>query len=1299
MPFVSNGIIALVCCFIFITGKAFALPNVYPLYLEKNLNNGEIYSLARKQGGYLWLGTDNGLKRYDGYELQSFVNIPDDDSSIGSNAIGALYIDSDNTLWAGGNELNLYNAEYEKFKRYDVSSGAAIRAISKDYKGVVWFGGEGFGLRGFDPKDETLKYKTLLEEPARFIRAIVNSTVDNTLWVATSDGIFHFNPDTRRAKKYLLPQNAASGSSSLHDLCMTPEGGLWLASHQGIYTFNSATEKFSSLPIGRFAENHEVHTPLRLMCDSKGDVWIGTDQHGVYRYSNEKKQAQHFPPSIGEDYAFPNGAVSEIIEDERGSIWFSVTGKGVFRVSEEFDAFSTIRDGFGQDQVAAQYPVTDIIEDAKGLLWMATEGGGIVKYDPLRKEFERYLKPEEGEHSVHSNFILSLTEDGNGNIWFSTFGGGLGKFDTQEFSFVNYTNALAAQSSSGMEHSDISQVVYDSRGKLLLALKFKGLQVFDLKNGDLDSFFPFGKTGREGEISNYSINKILPDNKGNYWIGGDSGLEYFNFEMQSFSSFGSADIKAVKDLFLDDNNMLWIASSNGLITVDLNSKSIRRQTKLDGLADNYMLSVDRDQKGVFWLGTRGGLNRYEPGSGVFEKFDFYDGFSAYKTNRFAHILSKNGMFYFASESGVTTFDPSVNIKNKFAPKAVIKNMYFHSSDVKQEEGGRQSAAYIQSVEMNFDRSDIAFEFAALNFISPQKNTYRYRLQGYEKSWNEVGGLQRLASYKNLDPGEYTFSVWAANNNGVWSPEAVSVSVFVSAPWWEKLWARLLFLLIALAAVYLAVLAKFKNKVNREKILEQLIKRKTTELRIANDAITKLNQGLEKRVEMRTQELLVEIEERRIAEAKLFHMAFHDALTGLPNRSWLTQHIETLIKHVKSSKVNAFGLLFLDGDRFKQINDIHGHLLGDLLLIAASKRLSSLLENGQQAVRLGGDEFTILVDQVESSEQLVSLSKAVIKAFEKPFLIEQNTIYFKVSVGIVLCDSTYDKTEHVLRDADIAMYAAKDKGKGTYKLFDADMRDQTIELIELENELYKAIKNDDLALFYQPIVDTVTGQPVGFESLLRWRHKSRGFVSPCKFIPIAEENGVILELGSWVIESVFQQIDVWSRELPVETLLPVSINLSAVQLTQPKLIERLDQLFTKYCLGPQFIKFEITETAIMENSKEVSQVLDALRFREIELSIDDFGTGYSSLSYLDKLPVSVLKIDKKFIDDILLEDDNSAKEIVRATISLAHSLRMKVVAEGIEVQEQYDLLNEYQCNFAQGYFISEPLDVTQATQYL
>jgi diguanylate cyclase (GGDEF)-like protein len=380
---------------------------------------------------------------------------------------------------------------------------------------------------------------------------------------------------------------------------------------------------------------------------------------------------------------------------------------------------------------------------------------------------------------------------------------------------------------------------------------------------------------------------------------------------------------------------------------------------------------------------------------------------------------------------------------------------------------------------------------------------------------------------------------------------------------------------------------------------------------------------------------------------------------------------------------------MDVDRFKVVNDSLGHTTGDKLLIAVSERLSESLRRGDTFARLGGDEFSVLLEDVKNRGEALSIAERMQGRLEKPFHVNGKEIYTSVSIGIAFSSPEHHQPEHLLRNADIAMYHAKTAGDSGCAVFDTGMYTNAVGRLQLETDLRQAIKEKDFCLHYQPIVSIKNGIIVGYEALVRWQHSDRGLIYPSQFIHVAEETGLIRELGQWVLQESCRQLKTWQRSLPDGASLTISVNISSKQLL-PNFVDEIKDTLKDAALAPGDLVLEITESIIMENAQVIAPMLTQLKELDVKIHIDDFGTGYSSLSYLHQFPVDVLKIDRSFVQRLGERGENL--EIVKAIITLANSLNMEVIAEGIETENQRLKLEELGCQYMQGYMISRPLDV-------
>ena len=473
-------------------------------------------------------------------------------------------------------------------------------------------------------------------------------------------------------------------------------------------------------------------------------------------------------------------------------------------------------------------------------------------------------------------------------------------------------------------------------------------------------------------------------------------------------------------------------------------------------------------------------------------------------------------------------------------------------------------------------------------------------------------------------------------------------------------------------------------------LEQRIDEQTAQLRVREQTLARRARELSKA----NVELKREGAERKLSEDRLAYMAQYDHLTGLANRVLFKDRLEQAL--VRTKRTDTFmALICLDLNRFKAVNDTLGHGAGDLLLKQVAERLGNCVRESDTVARMGGDEFSIILDDLTEAQQVALVARKVIDDLARPFVLNGHEAFITTSVGIAVYPSS--SGESLVADADSAMYSAKEQGQNTYRFHTPEMNAQARELLDMESKLRRALDQEEFLLYYQPQVDLATGRIVGTEALLRWQHPELGLISPGKFIPALENIGMMVRVGEWVLETACRQGRAWQRAgLPP---LRVGVNISARQFGQQDIIGTVARVLRETGFDPHFLGIEITESLLMEDIQANSRLLDELKTSVggLEVSIDDFGTGYSSLYYLKTLPIDVLKIDQSFIRDITTDPDDAT--ITTAIINLAHNIGLKVIAEGVETEEQLAYLREKICDEAQGYFFGRPLPADEFTRLL
>jgi diguanylate cyclase (GGDEF)-like protein len=437
-----------------------------------------------------------------------------------------------------------------------------------------------------------------------------------------------------------------------------------------------------------------------------------------------------------------------------------------------------------------------------------------------------------------------------------------------------------------------------------------------------------------------------------------------------------------------------------------------------------------------------------------------------------------------------------------------------------------------------------------------------------------------------------------------------------------------------------------------------------------------------------------LQQRKRMEDRVNHMAFHDELTSLPNRLMLSQRLDqALSRHRRAG--SPLAILFLDLDRFKVINDSLGHETGDVLLRQVADRLRTQSREGDTVARMGGDEFVVLIENYGNLPDICTRAQRLVEQLSAPYMLGSNDCHVTVSIGISVFPADGSDAQSLLKAADVAMYRAKDTGRNGYLFYSAAMNVHTIERLEMESDLRHALDRNEFLLHYQPMVDVATGLITGIEALLRWNHPRRGLISPMEFVPLAEETGLIASIGEWVLATACAQTKAWQDH--GLSKLNVAVNLSARQFADPMLLSKLTGIIRRSGLDPSRLELEITESLVMSHGESAIAVLQKLKAIGVRIAIDDFGTGYSSLAYLKRFPIDTIKVDRSFIRDI--PTDAGDKQITRAIIAMAHSLRLRVVAEGVETADQLKFLRSQQCDTVQGYYLHRPLPEAEVAAVL
>ena len=900
-------------------------PVFHPLYLEDQAQLGISYASLKDKEGFLWIATDYGLKRYDGYTLKTFLQDVDDQNSLGASGLFELLVHSNGNLWVAGAVLSRYKPETETFVNFTIDGYKTIRAIEEDTQGHLWLGGDAAGLIHFDPYQGKVLEKLFTENSDNKISDIKLAEGGQALWVAFAKGVYKLDLTTKTKEVFYLPRSR--NKKRVLAIEEDAQGSLWVATNNGLYILEASTGEFKDL-----AKNSRVTLGLKtkqlsaVMRDSKGRMWIGTDKEGLYRYSPKTQDFTHYPSEIFSEGLLPPGNISNIYEDEKGSLWISVGPYGVYRLSSALEKFSVYRMSPNGRNSLSFDNVLGMLEDKQGNIWIATDGGGLNKYSPNTGRFVHYRHDPNDNNSLSADSVLAVDQDSQGNIWIGTWGGGLNRFNPTANTFTHYTYNPNASEGRSIAGNNVFNIEVMDDGRILLGVWQNGLQVFDPA---LETFKGFRFGDESDELSNINITTIKKSNDGNYWLSGYWGVEKFHPKTNTFEKYQLPYVGGAINVYEDKQDTLWIATSSSLLRYRPNIKELKGYTTHDGLSDNFPLAIEEDGLGYLWISTRNGLNKFDPQSEKFEVFSIADGLAGSQFNRASYLKSSDGKLYFGSTKGVVVFDPLSMPRNEFSPNVQFIDLELFQQRVDPNDSPwlDKHVNYVDHLVLPHSQRDIAITFSALNFISPTKNIFRYRLLGLEDKWLTTNSQNRRVRYTNLKPGDYTFQIISANNDGVWNGTARELKLTILPAWWQTWWAILLYIIAAILFLYFYGQWKIRQNRSREKQLRELVDEQTAQLRKANRAVLQSNSELEQRVTQRTLALSQEIEERRESEAKVTFIAYHDALTGLYNRAWLINHLDELINR---NDKNKYAVFYIGGDRFRKINDRHGHAVGDLL---------------------------------------------------------------------------------------------------------------------------------------------------------------------------------------------------------------------------------------------------------------------------------------------------------------------------------------------------------------------------------
>lgn len=1281
--------------------------------------------LLQTRDGYLWIGAEEGLVRFDGVK---FTEYRDRDALANRNLKSqALHESVDGTLWYG-TRGGLNRFKNGAFTAYTTKNGLPdnqIRAVTSDAQGAIWVGTRN-GLSQFK-NNRFINYSTGQGLPSNHITSLHLAT-DNSLWVGTTAGLARWqgNHFTKQAGLFDEQVTCVYEDKSGRLWVGTNAGGLH-AFENGKWTRFGAQDGLVDDAVVAIAEDasgrlwaattHGISVRLGqefrvqkqldaagddffndLTVDREGGVWAGTQYDLIHLHEAKFK-------TFNRRNGLPSNTTFIVMQTRDGSLWSDSPDRGLLRLKNGRVTAYTTADGLSGAEIKALHETRD------GALWIATEQG-------LNRFRDDRFTIFTAKDWLPDNKVTALAEDANGRLWVGAGEAKLGYF--KDGKFTNYPVP------ADLFRSHITAIVAARDGSLWVGTYGDG--VFRFKDDKLDRF-----TTDQGLVVNY-IRCLYEDVNGQLWIGTNGGgvSRYRDGRITSYTTKQGLADDQVYQVLEDGAGNLWTTFARGASYV--NKKQF---DEFDARRVGALNSVEFGAADGIEEGCNGGMTP-------------------------AGWKAADGSLWLAG-NGLVTVHPQRIASNSLPPPVVVEQLIVD----------RRPVTPVNSVSLNPGSRDLEIHFAGLSLQIPAKVQFKYQLEGYDKDWVEAGA-RRTAYYTNLPPGTYRFRVIACNNDGVWNEQGAWLDFELQPYFYQTAWFRALCLVLSVVIVVAAL--RWRAGLLRRRELRRHEERFRSLIENASDIIMILDRdgiiryhspSLERLfghdgnrllrgdnlfayvhaddqakvralllggmhphettapVEFRYQhcdgswrvqeavgksspdqfigEPVVvnsrDITDRKRVEEQLVHSAQHDSLTGLANRALFMKRLNLAAERARLHPERLFAVLFLDLDRFKIVNDSLGHRVGDELLIAIARRLSATVKNGDTLARLGGDEFVILLDNIASEANARAVAARVQKIFAKVFDLGGHQMFATASIGIALSNSALGSADELLRDADTAMYRAKALGKDCHQMFDQAMRNKVCGALQLETDLRLAVEREEFILHYQPIVLLDTGEIKGFEALVRWQHPERGLLAPGEFLPLAEETGLIVPIGWWVLREACRQLSRWERESPAALASPrsMSVNLSNQQLMQFDLVERVRQTLDETGCAPCQLKLEITESAMIDDAETTLERLEQLHQLGVEISIDDFGTGYSSLSYIHRFPVTTLKLDRSFISR--LDQQSNGAAIVQSILMMARNLRLSVVAEGVETAEQLERLKDLRCEYGQGYKLFKPMSGTRAGELL
>ena len=1472
---------------------------------QSGLVQNTVNSLAQDPQNFLWIGTQGGLHRYDGFALRFFQHDPGQPNSLPDSLVSVLHMGANGRLWIGTESAGVASILVDSGSIHRYAQSARDKA-DRFKRIIALLDVPGLGLwvadsrsLSFWPNYQPNSAETLFhfEAGSNDVVTALASDDEGGIYIATErSGLYHHKSGKLRGIDFAPSANGSIEIPAIRHIAVDKSGRVFASSTRGLHVLAPGRKSLTEIEAIRLPTS-------QLAIGQDGAIWMNTEAIGLTRLDPGLTQRESFTFGYGIDAGNPDRGFTSLLIDRAGLLWAGTKTQGVMISNTQKNAFK-----HALNPAEAATPAAPLQNNIRALA--ASESGfysggesGIVRLhrsDGVVTQAVTLYEPTDSPEKTSMRALRIHALAKRGQTLFAGTSAGLFAANLLENERIGSFSQIAP------EHAKTVRALRISADESLLVGTDNGLLLFN-ENGVLISHTKASPQALPDEM----VLALFEDLDGRLYVGTRNGLAIkSNGAWQSYQS-EEGNPRAIpgnliRSFTQSQDRKIWIATHSGLARIDrFESRGANaseatqaravfsRFSARDGLPNSTVYSVSEDELGRVWLSGNRGIVLFSPNTSRWRSFGTEDGLQSLEFNGNAITTLATGELVFGGINGINIVQPrELALSEEQAPVRLLG-----------VQRGRNRGFSLQNLGPTrpfvapFTDRVFSFQFAALDFIAPNSTQFAYKLEGFDEGWVFGQGLG-VATYTNLEPGNYQLLVRGSNRDRVWGPQELRIPVRILPPWWRHPAAQLGYGLLSLTAIscflfyrrkrqrsesamlnalkerelrlrlslsgsrdlywdydvktqmllrdacepvlgegsngvfpiasYLksevhpedqaVVVASFQKTISegadecyfehrlRDKsgkwvwvsarghvvsrgddgkslrlagtsrnieeartnardlaIADRVVDRISDGVAVTNEigTIVKVNPAFEQMLGLNELEVInlqigylrsprhdelqfqsivdvvkrdgrwrgelwlarkngsdvlvsmeinrlegqdldetlrvwvfSDITDRKRAEEELRFRANFDSLTGLPNRSMLLQQLTRAIARCKRHNY-PIAVVFLDLDRFKQINDSLGHAAGDELLRAVADRLRKTVREIDTAARMSGDEFVLLLEELASPEDAELAAKRVLEQFVEPFNLLGTDVVVSPSIGVAVFPRDAILPEDLLKCADLAMYSAKAAGRNTVRVYSAEQSKTALERAALERQLRVALERDQFDVYFQPCYSLLSGKIVGVEALLRWRDPIRGLVTPDVFIPILEDSGLIVAVGEWVLHESLSQLKAWER-VGLKDLF-ISVNLSLIQLARGQLAQKLPELLKNYALPGHRLTLELTESLVMANPDESIAILNEISNLGVQIAVDDFGTGYSSLAYLKRLPLDKLKIDKAFVSDIVIDADDQA--IVRSIIALAKALDLEVVAEGVENAAQRDLLIELGCHQAQGFLFSAALPAIETTQLL